>query len=139
MRIIRRLILSLLATLLGMWVGSGVDAATAARSMPGTVHAAYCYDHDAAMCPRALVSGTCHGNAPPSPFVAASVSVGILPYSMSEPASTTPSSRSVATEAGSTVRHYTTSEAAESIVKGGEIAPRSSDKIWVTLEHGWLG
>ena len=68
--------------------------------MPGTVHAAYCYDHDAAMCPRALVSGTCHGNAPPSPFVAASVSVGILPYSMSEPASTTPNLRSVATEAG---------------------------------------
>ena len=54
-------------------------------------------------------------------------------------ASTTLSSPSVATEAGSTVRHYTTSEAAESIVKGGEIAPRSSDKIWVTLEHGWLG
>lgn len=70
--------------------------------MPGTVHAAYCYDHDAAMCPRALVSGTCHGNAPPSPFVAASVSVGILPYSMSEPASTTPSSRSVATNTAGT-------------------------------------
>ena len=54
MRIKRGFILSLLATLLGMWAGSGIDAATAARSLPGTSDASYCYDNDAGVCPRAL-------------------------------------------------------------------------------------
>lgn len=49
--------------------------------------------------------------------------------------STTSRSQSVATEVVPTVRHYTTSEAAESIIKGGEITPGSSGNIWVTPDR----
>lgn len=41
----------------------------------------------------------------------------------------------VATEVVPTVRHYMTSEAAESIIKGGEITPGSSGNIWVTPDR----
>ena len=129
MRINRGFILSLLATLLGMWAGSGIDAATAARSLPGTSDASYCYDNDAGMCPRALVSEAGDGNAPSSPLVVtASVSAGILPHLMSVPAFTTSSRLVVATEAADTsiyrgvaTDHHAYGDALKGIAMPGDV------------------
>lgn len=55
-------------------------------------------------------------------------------------ASTTSSGSFIATEAAPTVRHYTTSEFAESISKGGEITPGlSSGKTWLTPDEYLYG
>ena len=49
--------------------------------------------------------------------------------------SATLSITATATEAVPRLRHYTTSGAAESIIKGGEITPGSSGNIWVTPDR----
>lgn len=61
-----------------------------------------------------------------------------LPSAQARGASTTPFDFSVATEAGmpGTVRHYTTSEFADSISKGGEITPGPvSGRTWLTPDE----
>ena len=65
----------------------------------------------------------------------AALDAGTSTYGYDFASRPTTASQFVATEAVPTVRHYTTSEAAESIIKGGEITPGSSGNIWVTPDR----
>jgi hypothetical protein len=120
----------IMIALLAVLLGSSVPAAASSTTASDT--ATYSYDaSDAARVDTAAIGHIGAASAQLSGQRARSASL----FVEASRTCTTLAARSVAAEAA-TVRHYTTSEFAESISKGGEITPGlSSGKTWLTPDE----